>query len=69
MLLKTEIFRRMVITEHTDNNAGNPSQRRDGIAISFWCEQCGAGAKGHPGLTLTVAQEKGSTEIVWRIEP
>lgn len=40
-----------------DAHKGNPSSRRDGVAIRFWCEQC-------PALTdLLVAQHKGQTEI------
>lgn len=39
---------------------GNPSARRDGVAISFWCELCEAVSE------LTIAQHKGMTEIGWR---
>lgn len=38
----------------------NPSQRRDGLAVDFYCEQCPfEGA-------LTIAQHKGETYIGWR---
>jgi hypothetical protein len=37
----------------------NPSSRRGGIAIRFWCEGC-------PFISeLTLAQHKGSTEVEW----
>jgi hypothetical protein len=44
---------------HNSNN--NPSSRRDGIAIRFWCECCDAISE------LTIAQHKGTTEMEWRI--
>jgi hypothetical protein len=34
---------------------GNPSKRRNGITIQFWCEQCSAKP------THTIAQHKGNT--------
>lgn len=37
----------------------NPSARRDGVAIHFWCEACPA----HP--VLHVVQHKGDTIIEW----
>lgn len=40
----------------------NPSSRRDGIAIGFWCEQCDYYAE------LTIAQHKGQTCVKWRRE-
>lgn len=46
----------------------NPSSRRDGLVISFTCEQC---SRDDPGdvIELTIAQHKGSTEIGWRFSP
>lgn len=38
---------------------GNPSSRRDGISISFWCECCDVISR------LDIIQHKGSTYIVW----
>ena len=35
----------------------NPSERRSGIAIEGWCENC------HGRWLLTLAQHKGQTEI------
>ena len=37
----------------------NPSRRRDGIRIEFWCEIC----DGKP--VLEIAQHKGTTYIHW----
>jgi hypothetical protein len=39
---------------------GNPSTRRDGLVISFDCENCG------DGLELAIAQHKGATLVSWR---
>jgi hypothetical protein len=39
---------------------GNPSGRRDGVAIAFYCEQCG------DAIELTIAQHKGCTYLAWR---
>ena len=41
--------------------ACNPSSRRDGIAIGFWCESC-----GEDDFELTIEQHKGNTFIQWR---
>lgn len=35
----------------------NPSSRRDGIAILFWCEGC------HVVFEMTIAQHKGNTHV------
>jgi len=39
--------------------AGNPSPRRDGMMIRFWCECCGA------VVGMYVMQHKGQTFIRW----
>jgi len=41
------------------SQGGNPSSRRDGIGIRFWCETC----KAIP--TLAIYQHKGNTVIEW----
>ena len=50
---------------HTELHAGvlNPSDRRDGIRISFWCE--------HSCKTpdLLIIQHKGTTYLGWEKEP
>ena len=44
------------VSFETDSHAGrgNPSSRRDGVAITFWCEIC------HGKSRLTIAQHKGA---------
>lgn len=42
----------------------NPSSRRDGIAIRFWCEVC-----GQDPIDLTLGQHEGGTQIGWRFIP
>jgi len=46
------------------DGSGNPSSRRDGLSIKFWCEGC----KGvdEDILELTISQHKGSTVLGWR---
>jgi hypothetical protein len=43
----------------TTDTTGNPSSRRDGLAIEFWCEACAALPR------LLLAQHKGNTELQW----
>jgi hypothetical protein len=43
-----------------ENSSDNPSSRRDGLTIAFWCEGCD---KTHE---LTIAQHKGSSLVRWR---
>jgi hypothetical protein len=52
----------------TSEGSGNPSSRRQGLAIRFFCEGCG-GADSDDIIELTVAQHKGSTELAWRYSP
>jgi len=53
--------------------AGNPSERRNGLAINFWCEVCSRDRAGDPRsgdvLTLTLAQHKGASVIKWIFSP
>ena len=42
---------------------GNPSLRRQGLSIYFWCEGCGDTSK------LTIAQHKGVTLVEFAIVP
>jgi hypothetical protein len=39
----------------------NPSSRRHGMTIEFWCEHC-EGVK----FTLCISQHKGATEMYWK---
>jgi hypothetical protein len=41
------------------SRSANPSSRRDGLTISFWCEFCDSKP------ILTVAQHKGNTQVKW----
>jgi hypothetical protein len=49
-------------TRHTMDPSGcsNPSSRRDGLAIRFWCECCDYKPE------LTIEQHKGYTYLGWR---
>jgi len=42
-----------------DASKGNPSERRNGIKIKFWCEYCGL------STWLHILQHKGNTYIGW----
>ena len=41
--------------------SGNPSDRRGGVVIHFFCECCG------DGIDLTIAQSKGHSWVEWRL--
>lgn len=42
------------------SDSGNPSSRRQGIVVEFWCERC-------PALPrLAIFQHKGNTHFGWR---
>lgn len=43
-----------------DSLVGNPSARRQGLAIEFFCELCGIRS------TLLIYQHKGNTFLKWR---
>lgn len=43
----------------------NPSSRRDGVVITFWCENCGDDKL----IRLNIAQHKGSTQMSWSFTP
>jgi hypothetical protein len=59
---RTEIsgVNRVVMSIVSSDKSGNPSSRRDGLAIRFWCEGCPAKPE------LTVVQHKGETYLAWR---
>ena len=40
---------------------GNPSSRRQGLRIGFWCETC------DQQPSLTIAQHKGVTYVQWEV--
>lgn len=52
----------------TDETTSNPSPRRNGMLIEFWCEHCFEVQEGdeiHDKLVLAVYQHKGLTLIEW----
>jgi hypothetical protein len=51
------------VTRHSyrpSHRVGNPSSRRGGVAIRFWCEGCDSAPE------LTLEQHKGETHLHWR---
>ena len=57
-----------------NNVSLNPSRRRYGLRISFWCEHCDGGltdeerengVTSHNVPDLAIYQHKGNTHIVW----
>ena len=60
--VRTEVSHGKSATRVVANNGENPSSRRGGLVIDFWCEGCGE----EKPLQLTIAQHKGSTELSWR---
>lgn len=51
------------------NVSGNPSSRRGGITISFWCESCHGDPEhiNKPLFKLHIAQHKGNTFLNWKV--
>jgi hypothetical protein len=43
-------------------------QRSDGTAVHFWCEGCHSGVSPDV-LTLTLAEDRGHTDLCWRYTP
>jgi hypothetical protein len=60
MGLHSVITRQDITTNHSMK--GNPSQRRDGIKIYFWCEGCSIFS------ILEIIQHKGMTYVRWQGE-
>lgn len=55
-----------------NKTSGNPSSRRDGIAIEFWCENCHAmpeetDTEFPAYFRLQIQQHKGTTYFDWNI--
>jgi hypothetical protein len=59
LVVETEQGRTIVETERSSESR-NPSSRRHGLAISFFCEGC------HETSELTFDQRKGNTILAWR---
>jgi hypothetical protein len=64
--LKTEVGAKIVVQHVRASGQDNPSERRDGVAIEFSCENCETKDPGGPRLEFTIAQHKGRTEMRWR---
>lgn len=60
----TRVHRVGRITRMPSEQSRNPSARRDGVAIRFWCETCGA-----DNIELVVEQHKGNSFLRWRTGP
>ena len=52
--------RRLMVDEMPNDGSGNPSSRRHGLVIRFWCEHCSSRPE------LVVAQHKGAEFCEWR---
>jgi hypothetical protein len=63
--LETTVFRSGSYT-HVSSCSDNPSLRRHGLTIDFYCEHCGEGDAEHVVAQLCIVQHKGHTGIFWR---
>jgi hypothetical protein len=68
LIVTTIEGKRTVTEELPSDKSSNPSSRRDGLSIRFWCESCG-GQSDDEIIELIIAQHKGFTEIGWRFMP
>jgi hypothetical protein len=59
-MTRTRVSHGIVESSEVPNTNENPSSRRHGLAIGFWCECCPAKSE------LTIAQHKGNTLVEWR---
>lgn len=60
-VLQTTVTHDAAVSSIVDSWAiRNPSARRDGLTIEFWCEMC------HSKPVLMIAQHKGNTQLGWR---
>jgi len=64
--LETVVFEEGSHT-HVSPCCDNPSLRRHGVVIDFYCEHCGEGRpEDHVVGQLCISQHKGHTGIFWR---
>lgn len=56
------------VIEGNSSMQANPSTRRDGLRIFFYCENCPETRRESP-LILTIAQHKGQTYLAWLFSP
>ena len=47
----------------------NPSYRRNGVRIEFWCEQCSVKHEDEPVAALLMWQHKGTSYVSWDLIP
>lgn len=64
-----DVFSSVLVPRKT---SGNPSSRRGGIAVEFWCENChgewnGTSANYAENFRLQIQQHKGTTYLDWDI--
>jgi hypothetical protein len=71
MVRKTAIEGGLVSVASVENKtSGNPSGRRDGLSIDFWCETCGDAESDEvirEYKRLHILQHKGNTFLRWEI--
>lgn len=60
-VVRTRVSEGIVTREPVPNNDDNPSPRRHGLVIDFWCEGCTADP-----IQLRIGQHKGVSELSWR---
>jgi len=57
----SSVSHQLNVSHIKNEGSGNPSARRHGLAIHFYCEHCG------DGIELTLAQHKGHSTLEWRL--
>jgi len=63
--ISAKIDRHGVATIDGDPVTNNPSSRRSGLSISFWCENCMQDHNDDSQFSLNIYQHKGSTYMEW----
>jgi len=75
LTIVTTVKNKLITLDVRASNEGNPSRRRDGIVISFFCEQCFYPESDlidnslNPTIELCIEQHKGTTFLSWRYTP
>jgi len=70
ILVRTEAQGKVVVDSDANMVKKNPSPRRDGLRITFFCEHCHAGEFDSPSMiseyySLVIIQHKGTTYMCW----
>ena len=68
LMTVTDVLDGMVSSHLRPSTKENPSGRRHGLTISFWCEGC-TNNYPKPVIQLCIAQHKGDTLVSWRFTP